>query len=209
MNTTIGIEFCSLFPALRPHLWSGQCLRLTDSSYFSFLSKIPEVLSDGPDETYSSGPPQHHALLIRTSIQINKMKEVFLDRLTRILTPYKNRAVSVPGFISLKKYAGLLLRGFLFLAAKTREDTRRIEKEQTVRRQTVRQSVALQSMTPNQSCKNRWVSKVGSKKRIHLFLESSPLPLTCEQGAKSVDRWQLALRFALLYLPLRRTKSND
>ncbi len=36
---------------------------------------------------------------------------------------------------------------------------------------------------------------------IHLSLESSPLPLTCEQGAKSVDRWQLALRSAPCPLP--------
>ncbi|NIO84305.1 MAG: hypothetical protein GTN53_27725 [Candidatus Aminicenantes bacterium] len=37
---------------------------------------------------------------------------------------------------------------------------------------------------------------------IHLSLESSPLPLTCNQGAKSIDRRQLALRPALFLCAL-------
>ncbi len=37
---------------------------------------------------------------------------------------------------------------------------------------------------------------------IHLFLESSPLPLTCEQGAGSVGSWQLAIgNWQLALLP--------
>jgi hypothetical protein len=228
------------------------------------------------------------------------LKEVFIDQLKEIVFTSEYRAGSGPGFISLKKYTGLLLHGFLFLlTANTREGTRRKEGSKKDLRSVV----------------NRWVSPGGGKKRsrrigngkgqmvktlrkniltsivknvnlfllqrrfkslypehkrfslavpghrlnynsrvtnqtmmkklsslislylfgpvcmpfsppckhnsqqslalilpilsIHLSLESSPLPLTCNQGAKSVDLWQLALRFALLSLPLRRTKSNE
>jgi hypothetical protein len=75
-----------------------------------------------------------------------------------------NRAVGGPCKISLKKYPGLLLRGFLFLlTANTREDTRRKEGSKKDLRSVV----------------NRWVSPGGSKnvyqpetKRLFLTTES-------------------------------------
>jgi hypothetical protein len=182
LSTLFKGEFL-LFPALRLHLWGGQCLLLADSFDFSFLSIITAVLSNGPDEQASSGPPQHYALLISTSFQINKLKEVFIDQLKEIVFTSEYRAVSGPGFISLKKYPGLLPCGFLFLATKEHEETRRKEGSKKDLRSVV----------------NRWVSPGGGKIRIHLSLESSPLPLTCDQGAKSIDFWQLALRYYLCH----------
>ncbi|NIM39008.1 MAG: hypothetical protein GTN67_12575, partial [Hydrotalea flava] len=56
-------------------------------------------------------------------------EESFFNQLKGIVITSEDRAVSGPGFISLKKYPGLLLRGFLFLlAAKEREGTVRKEK---------------------------------------------------------------------------------
>jgi hypothetical protein len=121
LSTLFKGEFLLLFPALRLHLEGDRCLQLENSSSLSFLSKIPGVLSNGPDETYSLRPPQHHALLIRTSFQINKLKEFFFVRLKRIVITSEDRAVSGPCTISLKKYTGPRPRGFLFLATKEHE----------------------------------------------------------------------------------------
>jgi hypothetical protein len=67
----------------------------------------------GPDETYSTGPARHHALLIRTSFKFNKLRNVFSDREKSIMITSKNRAVSGPCHISPKKYHGLRTHGFI------------------------------------------------------------------------------------------------
>jgi hypothetical protein len=115
MNTTIGIDFCSLFTAMcNPTMVSHKCLL-----YF---------------------------------------KDVFNDQLKSILIASDYSGGCGPVFVSLKSSPGPRLHGFLFLATKVHEETRRnlqfgkkcLEKKKTS---------SPGSMSQTKGYKNKWVCR--------------------------------------------------